>query len=615
MSRNRRFDSFTPYLLTDQKEGVFVNEPAMCVGKRDSDMERPTLCALCGEPLGSNGCYSFYLTGPNGYGKDMRIGNGCAKNRLKAQRINITCTSFKETWRRVIAKFPNNGRWYGTFLHNCIAKPYVKNSKAVESWDESILNLPGVKYIMKVVDYLRDQGYMLDAEMVLENGRVDLLATHPEKGTIVYDWKSDKCFDNHYAYVNQVNKYMVELNEAGFPKISGYLLWIMDERRERVPFDGTQVTLDEGMKRMCHPSLPIKCTLTIELNGGEGLKKKMIEYSHHHIYGDEVSFYIPPSELSKKGYEFRSFEASPYREDQHPQWKDAIEVEEGFPIRFICTKKRHSFSLVADWKRIRPFECFLLVRKSEDNSGDVLFLKSRSKVDSEGNDYVDFEVNVINEQLHNERMIHASLLVQIEPCKMSTSERTVATTKEWSSEDLYNGAVIRIPCIGEQSSFCIIIETEVVRTKQKTPHKKIDSPHIDFSDAVYDLQQLNQLIGVDETITTTISEEISLDPVIDTYNPAEYSFTPGRIYKSGDKFYGVYKRRAAERNNTCGKVDVAEVDVNGRKISNFEWRHVYMTKSGKEFIYGLTNRDWKIYTRNVLAGVSPEGMERYGNMQ
>lgn len=47
MSRNRLFEFGRPYLLTDLKEGVFFNEPAICVGKKDSDMERPSLCAVC----------------------------------------------------------------------------------------------------------------------------------------------------------------------------------------------------------------------------------------------------------------------------------------------------------------------------------------------------------------------------------------------------------------------------------------------------------------------------------------------------------------------------------------------------------------------------------------
>ena len=96
-------------------------------------------------------------------------------------------------------------------------------------------------------------------------------------------------------------------------------------------------------------------------------------------------------------------------------------------------------------------------------------------------------------------------------------------------------------------------------------------------------------------------------------DPAESSFTPGRIYASGGRFYGIYKRTEPRRANTCGMVDVAEVDFSGRKLSKLEWRHIYKTRRGKEYIYGLTNRDWKIYTSNVLADISPEDMDRYGN--
>lgn len=39
---------------------------------------------------------------------------------------------------------------------------------------------------------------------------------------------------------------------------------------------------------------------------------------------------------------------------------------------------------------------------------------------------------------------------------------------------------------------------------------------------------------------------------------------------------------------------------------------MYTTPRGKEFIYGLTNREWKVYTGNVLADLSPEGIDRYG---
>jgi DNA-binding MarR family transcriptional regulator len=63
----------------------------------------------------------------------------------------------------------------------------------------------------------------------------------------------------------------------------------------------------------------------------------------------------------------------------------------------------------------------------------------------------------------------------------------------------------------------------------------------------------------------------------------------------------------SERYNTSAKVDVAEVDIDGRKITNLERRYVYLTPGGKEFIFALKNREWKIYTKNVLADLSPEG--------
>ena len=119
MSRRRLFHFGTPYLLTDQKEKMFDKEPAICVGKKDSDMERPTLCAVCGEPLGATGYYSFFLMGPNGRGKDMMIGTGCVRDRIVSEELDIRGVSFMDTWNRVIAEFPKSGRWYGTFLHHC----------------------------------------------------------------------------------------------------------------------------------------------------------------------------------------------------------------------------------------------------------------------------------------------------------------------------------------------------------------------------------------------------------------------------------------------------------------------------------------------------------------
>ena len=92
---------------------------------------------------------------------------------------------------------------------------------------------------------------------------------------------------------------------------------------------------------------------------------------------------------------------------------------------------------------------------------------------------------------------------------------------------------------------------------------------------------------------------------------AELRFTPGRIYESGGRYYAIYRRMDSERYNTSAKVDVAEVDISGKKISYLERRYVYLTPRGKEYIYALTDREWKIYTKNVLAGLSPEEFDQF----
>lgn len=505
MSR-RRFEWGTPYLLTDLKEGVFRDELAVCVGKHDSDRERPTICAVCGEPLRASSYYSFCLRMPGGGTKDMMIGTGCIQDRIEEEELDIEVgSSPKDTLDLAIAEFPQSGRWYGTFLHHCIAKPYVRNKASAERWDESTLNLPGVRYIMETVDELRDAGWNLDAEMVLDCGNVDLLATHPENGTIVFDWKSNLSFDNHKAYVEQVNRYMAELHAAGMQKISGYILWIRDRRKEYVPFEDTPGMV--GIEpRTYVPSQRIKCTLTVEMNGGDGIRRKtMTEYSHHRTSGDAVSFYIPPCEPRRYGYEFDSFEASPCREGEHPQWFNADDAREGFHLNFVCTKKRHRFTLTADWK--------------EERIPDAV------------------------SKLHSPINIESK--VRVEP------------KKEQAPRIIDPGA----------SSF-----------------PSISDP--------WELTSSDYCYG-----------KASMD------DPAERSFTPGRIYESGGRYHGIYRRKESSRSNASGMVLVAEVDCGGKKISEPEWRHVYTTRGGKEFIYGLTNREWKIYTSKVFVGLSPERMD------
>lgn len=531
MSR-RRFNWGTPYLLTDLKEGVFRDELAVCVYKHDSDKERPTMCAVCGETLNASSYYTFCLKIPGGGTKDMMIGPGCISNRIRCKKADIEIGhSPKDTLDLAAAEFPQSGRWYGTFLHHCIAKPYVRNKENAEKWDESILKLPGVRYIMDTIDELRDNGWKLDAELVLDCGNVDLLATHPEMGTVVFDWKSDLSFDNHEAYVKQINRYMAELYAAGMQKISGYILWVRDRRKEFVPLEDVPDIVGEISPRSYVPSQRIKCTLTVEMDGGKKIcKKTMTEYSHHRIYGDEVFFFIPPCEPWKWGYDFDSFEASPYREDEHPQWFNNSDAEEGLRLSFICTKKRHKFTLTARWKE-KP------------------------------------ALDAITAQL-----------------PLNAGTKAKSAEKEPT----------------QKPKLCDTAPTQPMPNPWETFYKSPEQLPLSVS-SVDDNEPVQKIC---------LPGPISFSETNHIYDPAESSFTPGRIYASGGKFYGIYKRTGPRRANTSGIVDVAEVNSSGRKKSNLELRHIYNTPRGKEYIYSPTDRKWKIYTSNVLAALSPEGMDK-----
>ena len=196
----------------------------------------------------------------------------------------------------------------------------------------------------------------------------------------------------------------------------------------------------------------------------------------------------------------------------------------------------------------------------------------------------------------------------------------------WKSEELTDGNKIRIPCIDDETTF--MIELETVRTdaerKEQITEKKPDvrsaGPPKDSWESYYESLKENLLpvsnserSPVEEVRTPSFDTESPIAPsYVSEWDSAEHTFTPGRIYKSGSKYYGIYKRRASDRSNARAMVDVSEVDSSGRKISDLEWRHVYTTRGGKEYFYGLSDRSWKIYTRYVLSDIEPEGMKRFG---
>lgn len=616
---SRRFQWGASYLLTDLKEGILVNEPAIYVGKKDSDMERPTICTLCGQPLGAEGYHSFFLMGPNGHGKDMMFGNGCIRDRISEKLVHKRSQNFKDDWNRLISEFPKCGRWYGTFLHHSIAKPYVKDKNVVNKWNESILNLPGVKYIMNVIDDLRNENWSLNAEIALECGNVDLLATHPEKGTLVFDWKSDISFLNRDAYIEQIHRYMSELSKAGMQKICGYILWIRNGTKEYVPFNGISESTADVISHSHNHPLPIKCTLNIDMNGGESIKKKRIsEYSKSTHVGDVVSFYIPPCEPFKEDHEFSHFEASPYKETN--KWSQTFnkgDLENGFLVSFICSKKRHSFSMIAYWNRTGPLECCLEIQQRIGDRN--IHIYARSEKDKDGAEFVEFRVKDINLRLGDRVVTHLKLIGDDLP---------VGTTSEWTFDDLSDYKTIRIPCDTEHSNFKAIIETKPRYQNENRPIRKKSNLtplvcHSEYDiDCPYDLQTIFDVptptLSLDSESIDNDTESIPIHTLdhqshtIQDYDDAMCHFTPGRIYESGGKYYGIYKRLERERPNTNGKVDVAEVDCNGNKISNLEWRHIYTTRTGKEFIYGISNHEWKVYTGNVLPNIGLSEMDRFG---
>jgi hypothetical protein len=516
MSYSRRFAWGVPYLLTDMKDGVFMKESAVYIGKKDANMERPTMCAVCGEPLGSTDYNSFYLLGPSGRGIDMMIGNGCIRERIREEEMGSRDANPRATLFIIIDRFPTSGRWYGTFLHQCIAKPYVRKKEVAEKWDESILKLPGVRYIMDTIDNLRNDGWKLDAEMVLECGCVDLLATHPDGRTVVFDWKSDRSFDSHDAYIDQVNRYMGELYDAGMTNIMAYIVWIMEKRLEPVRFTGTSIDSPVDRNRSYTPSLPIKCFLTIEMNGGEGPRKKRItEYSHHRPYGDEVSFFIPSFEPYLRGYDFKYFEASPYREGERLQPFNMADVDEGFHVSFICSKKRHTFKLIANWEKTRPFDCWLSGESRGGGSDSFIRVHCKSALGEDGIDYAEFKVSEINKKLHGKVINHATLI---------HNEFPEGAKIEWTEDELREGMDLRIPCIDDNVKFYMAFETKSLPNEEK----KINNLDTELSH-----ESRTSSFDCSAVITSSANVGTFLwHPYIpiQEMDYAEFRFTPGRIY-------------------------------------------------------------------------------------
>lgn len=589
MSNSRRFQWGAAYILTDIKDQVLIDEPAVYVGRKDSNMERPAMCAVCGEPLGATGYTTFCFMGPKRK-IDMMIGNGCIRDRIKERKIEISGKSPYETLDVIASDLPQTGRWYGTFLHHHIAKPYVKNKKNAEKWNESILNLPGVRYIINIIDELRNDGWNLDAEKRLNCGNVDLLATHVEKGTCVFDWKSDLFFDNHDAYIRQVKDYMFELHKSGYNNICGYILWVRDEKKEHIAYSDNDVCTEKNVNHLKGSSQSIKCTLKIDMNGGHGIEEKTISgMSQHRIYGDEASFYIHSCNLSKYGYDLNYLEASPYRDGGREQFFDYNDASKGFWINFICSKERRLFTLTAFWKKIRPYNCRIdICRERNGRISTIDSIYAVSEIDDEDRDCINIGISKIKDILKNAMVKHISLIDE--------DDRT--TKIEWDSDTLRDETHIHIPDINGKDHFLLLIETAEIQKNNNISLRQRKLP----TDIKMQISPETALAcnGYFESLNNIQAPKYAEEDY------AKYRFTPGRIYRSNTRFYGVYERYACSKNNTYGVVKVAEVNYKGERVSDFVNRYIYATSQGKEFIYGISNCKWKIYTKDVLTGTIPE---------
>ncbi|MBQ2486645.1 MAG: hypothetical protein II518_06265, partial [Candidatus Methanomethylophilus sp.] len=105
-----------------------------------------------------------------------------------------------------------------------------------------------------------------------------------------------------------------------------------------------------------------------------------------------------------------------------------------------------------------------------------------------------------------------------------------------------------------------------------------------------------------------------LERLLFTVDPALHHFTPGHFYKSGVKCYGIYERRAPEKPRTCGMVLVAEVDRHGRKLTDLVWRHIYLTRGMKEYIHGISDTKWKVYTGKMAENLAPSREDAFKSL-
>lgn len=357
---SERFVKGKCYLLSDVAGDSLKNEPAMYLGTMDASSDMISVCIICGKPLIRQSYPVFRLGIKGAKYVDAMVGHDCIVDRVESKPIETPPgVSMKNSFLDILSKYPDSGSWYGTFFHMRIAKRYVEDAKIREKWSPAIMSLPGVRFAIDKIDWLRSQGYTLYAEVATHGKRADLYGQHPDNHGIVMDWKTDSNHDKHAEYAEQVGEYIRFLSEDhGYIPVTGYVAYVFEGELVKIGTvceKGEEKDANEGniLPSGSHRgSRKWRCDLSIDANGGKGLVCGTYAYSEKTSWGRQVMFQLPPMSPTKKGLMFAGLQCPPFSENEtEMRVIDACDVATGVTIGFAVNPDRRKFKARALWMK------------------------------------------------------------------------------------------------------------------------------------------------------------------------------------------------------------------------------------------------------------------------
>lgn len=595
----------------------------MYLGRFDSTNDVPSICAMCGEPLIGERYHLFRFGINSTEHHDMMFGHGCMKNRIIAFPLNLVSNSDENVWVQLYERFPNAGRWYGTFIHHHIAKPYSQNQSIKEKWSENLLELPGVRCIISTIDCLINEGYSLHAEMKLESGIADLVCIRDDS-IVVIDWKTDIDTENLETHKKQISNYMLDLcNDNRSTPVRGYICYIREGKAEPVhitssellgltPHENVDVNDDGSIIEIGEP---VECKLTIDMDGGEGVRRKIRKETETiKRYGTEVTFWVRAYNPYKEGYEFQCFKCDPYRAGQCERYFYMEDLKKAIPISFITGKRRHTFRMKAVWKKVRSTYCCYLKVPITDKINETLF--SKSCIEDE-TDSVNFSINDI---------LSICLNSDVECLTVVSENPSDNMILKWTSDELKELEYITIPCSEDNNSFRANVlflkkrdiqsdSTKKVNTSDKkqkgtwteyyekigknieTPKKSIPCSLIDTRVVGSSVFPIGRMFPSD---TADTPQELSMFPpscVGVSHDSCLNGFMVDKIYYSGKNRYRIINREEhSHKSGAHARVQVIKINYYGNPVSEPRWMNVYRTPvKHTEMIYDPMDKNVKVY--------------------